>query len=47
MNNARSSAAVVSTCGGDYIIVIGGYGDGGDWTGTVELFQVKTRRWYI
>ena len=44
MNNARSSPAVVSTSGGDYIIVIGGYGGG--WTGTVELFQVKTRRWY-
>ena len=45
MNTARSHPAVVSTCGGDYIIVIGGRG-GGDWTGTVELFQVKTRRWY-
>ena len=46
MNNARSSPAVVSTSGGDYIIVIGGCGVGGGWTGTVELFQVKTRRWY-
>ena len=45
MNTARSYPAVVSTSGGDYIIVIGGYGDG-SWTGTVELFQVKTRRWY-
>ena len=46
MNTARSYPAVVSTSGGDYIIVIGGY-DGVDWTGTkVELFQVKTRRWY-
>ena len=45
MNTARSSPGVVSTCGGDYIIVIGGCGDGG-WIGTVELFQVKTRRWY-
>ena len=26
--------------------MIGGYCDGGGWTGTVELFQVKTRRWY-
>ena len=26
--------------------MIGGYCGGGDWTGTVELFQVKTRRWY-
>ena len=40
MNTVRSSPAVVSTSGGDYIIVICG------WTGTVELFQVKTRRWY-
>ena len=50
MNTARSYPAVVSTSGGDYIIVIGGRGDGGDggdWTDTtVELFQVKTRRWY-
>ena len=45
MNTARSRPAVVSTSGGDYIIVIGGCDDGG-WTGTVELFQVKTRRWY-
>ena len=41
MNTARSRPGVVSTSGGDYIIVIGGY-----LTGTVELFQVKTRRWY-
>ena len=46
MNTARRDPAVVSTSGGDYIIVIGGCGDGGGWTGTVELFQVKTRRWY-
>ena len=45
MNTARSRPAVVSTSGGDYIIVIGGHGIV-DWTGTVELFQVKTRRWY-
>ena len=45
MKTARYSPAVVSTFGGDYIIVIGGCGDGG-WTDTVELFQVKTRRWY-
>ena len=45
MNTARFSPGVVSTSGGDYIIVIGGRGDG-SWTGVVELFQVKTRRWY-
>ena len=44
MNTVPSRPAVVSTIGGDYIIVIGGYCGG--WTGTVELFQVKTRRWY-
>ena len=46
MNTARSFPAVVSTSGGDYIIVIGGLGDDSSWTGTVELFQVKTRRWH-
>ena len=45
MNTVRSHPAVVSTSGGDYIIVIGGLG-GGVWTGTVELLKVKTRRWY-
>ena len=44
MNIARSRPAVVSTSDGDYLIVIGGYGSG--WTATVELFQVKSRRWY-
>ena len=46
MNTVRSSTAAVSTSGGDYIIVIGGVGNGYRWTATVELFQVKTRRWY-
>ena len=45
MKTARSSPAVVSTLEGDYIIVIGGH-IGGIWTAEVELFQVKTRRWY-
>ena len=45
MNTVRYSPAVVSTSGGDYITVIGGV-DSGGWTATVELFQVKTRRWY-
>ena len=45
MNTARSCPAVVSTSDGEYLIVIGGIGGGG-WTATVELFQVKTRRWY-
>ena len=45
MNTARDSPAVVSTSDGDYLIVIGGW-DGSCWTATVELFQVKNRRWY-
>ena len=44
MNTVRDSPAVVSTSDGEYLIVIGGGGD--DWTAAVELFQVKSRRWY-
>ena len=43
MNIACRDPAVVSTFDGDYIIVIGGYGDDDGWTGAL---QVKTRRWY-
>ena len=46
MKTTRSRPAVVSTSGGDYIIVIGGHGDDGSSIGTVELYQVKIRRWY-
>ena len=46
MNTARSHTAVVSTSDGKYLIVIGGFVGGGRWTATVELFQVKSRRWY-
>ena len=45
MNTACYSPAVVSTSDGEHLIVIGGFGSGG-WTATVELFQVKSRRWY-
>ena len=45
MNTARSSPAVVSTSDGNYRIAIGGYDSDGK-TATVELFQVKSRRWY-
>ena len=46
MNTICYSPAVVSTSDGEYLIVIGGFG-GGSWpTATVELFQVKSRRWY-
>ena len=44
MNTARSHRAVVSISDGDCLIVIGGYD--GHWTATVELFQVKNRRWH-
>ena len=46
MNTARSHTAVVSTSDGKYLIVIGGSVAGVVWTATVELFQVKSRRWY-
>ena len=45
MNTARSYPAVVSTSDGEYLIVIGG-SVGVRWTARVELFQVKSRRWY-
>ena len=45
INTARSSPAVVSTSDGEHLIVIGGCGGDG-WTATVELFQVKSRRWH-
>ena len=46
MNTARSDTAVVSTSDGEYLIVIGGSVVGGRSTATVELFQVKSRRWH-
>ena len=45
MNTARDRPAVVSTSDGDYVIVIGG-SDIGRLTATVELFQVKNRKWH-
>ena len=46
MNTARYSPAVVSTSDGDYLIVIGGNVSDRVATATVELFQVKSRRWF-
>ena len=46
MNTARSSPAIVRTSDGKHFIVIGGRGGGASWTATVELFQVKSRRWH-
>ena len=46
MNTARSYPAVVSTSDGDYLIAIGGFDSDGGVTATVELFHVKSRRWY-
>ena len=47
MNTARSRTTVVNSSDGEYIIVIGGFGVGIDWTATVELFQVSSRRWHL
>ena len=44
MNTACSHPAVVSTFDGDNLIAIGGFV--GDWTATVELFQVQSRECY-
>ena len=46
MSTTRSYPAVVSTSDGDYLIVIGGHDSDGARTATVELFQVKSKRWY-
>ena len=45
MNTAHFCPAVVSTSDGDYLIAIGGF-DSDGWTATVELFHVKSRRWF-
>ena len=46
MNTARSRPAVVSTSDSDCFILIGGLDSDGARTATVELFRVKSRRWY-
>ena len=46
MNTGHSSPAVVSTSDGNYIVVIGGWVGVDGWTVTVELFHVRSRRWY-
>ena len=45
MNTACNKTAVVSTSDGEYVLVIGGCVSVGDWTTTVELFQVRSGRW--
>ena len=46
-NTGRSMTAVVSTSDGEYLIVSGGWGGSGvGWIATVELFHMKSRRWY-
>ena len=45
MKTARSMTAVISTTDGNNVIVIGGL-CGGGLTTSVELFQVKSKRWY-
>ena len=44
MNTACSRTTVVSIFDGNYILVIGG--DDGCWTAPVELFHVRSRRWF-
>ena len=47
MKTECTSPAVVSASDGDYLIAIGGdFGGACLWTPLVQLFQVKTRRWY-
>ena len=46
MNTVRFSPAVVSTSDGNYIVVIGGSVGVVQWTAKVELFHVRSRRWY-
>ena len=48
MNTLRSFPAVVSTSDGNYILVIGGSVDSNalSWITTVELFHVRSERWY-
>ena len=46
MNTERSSPAVISTSDGNYIVVIGGFVGGVDWTVKVDLFHVRSRRWF-
>ena len=46
MNTEHVSPAVVSTSDGNYIVVIGGSVIGGRWTATVELFRVRSKKWY-
>ena len=46
MNTARCTTAVVSSSDGNYIVVIGGSVGNRDWTATVELFHLRSRRWY-
>ena len=45
MNTVRSMTTAVNTSDGCYRVVIGGY-VGDRWTATVELFHVRSRRWY-
>ena len=48
MNTLCSFPAIVSTSDGDYILVIGRSVDSNEssWNTTVELFHVRSERWY-
>ena len=45
METARSSPAVVSTPDGNYILVIGGKVSIGSWTATVEILDMRNKKW--
>lgn len=42
---SSSYPAVVSTSDGRYLFVVGRNDSNGEWTSTVQLFQVETRSW--
>ena len=46
MKTGCSYPAVVTTSDGNYLFVIGGFVGGVGWSATVELLQLKTRKWY-
>ena len=46
MNTIRSMTALVKASDSNYIVVIGGWVSSFGWTATVELFHVRSRRWY-
>lgn len=46
MNTACSMTAVVITSDSNYVIVMGGYGEDGEWISEVQLFHMRSSQWY-